>query len=115
MNTTNYRVHEVTISAGSALSAAVQLGDRHAVGIEMPGAWTAANLTFQASADGSTYRDLYDDSNNEYAVNADADRYLILNPADFAGIRFLKIRSGTSSSPVNQSAQRTLKLVMRTV
>jgi hypothetical protein len=32
---------------------------------------------------------------------------------DWVGVRFLKIRSGTAGTPVNQAAARTLTLVVQ--
>ncbi len=40
-----------TIPSGQSLSAEVDLGANSLVGIAMPAAWTAADLTFQVSSD----------------------------------------------------------------
>ena len=65
----------VTIAATASLSDAARLPNGHeVVGITMPAAWTAANLTFQASPDGSTFYNLYDDEGNEVTVTAAASR-----------------------------------------
>lgn len=101
----------VTIAANASLSGAVQLDEFVPVAIVMPSSWTAANLTFQASEDGTTFLDLYSTSGSELQVTAAANRFLALDPAQFRGARFLKVRSGTSATPVNQTAQRTLKLL----
>ena len=101
------------ISIGQSLSGAVQLTGLLVVGIVIPAEWTAANLTFQASADGATYNDLYDDIGTEKTVTAAAARYIIINPTDFAGIELLKVRSGTSGAPVAQAAARELILMVR--
>ncbi len=106
---------DAVIAINTALSAALNVSGATVIGIAMPAAWTAANLTFQASVDGSTYNDVYDDAGAEYTVTAAAARYIILDPADFAGFRFLKIRSGTTGTPVNQVAARTLVLNARPV
>jgi hypothetical protein len=100
----------VDIASGASLSAAIPLGLGRAAGIQMPAAWTAANLTFQASYDGITYANLYDASGTEYTATAAADRLIILPVADFAGIQNIKIRSGTAGTPVNQAAARRLDL-----
>jgi hypothetical protein len=102
----------VTIANGASLSDAVDLGGRKLVAIVMPSSWTAASLTFQASPDGVTYDDLYD-SATERSVTAAASRYLAFNIADWVSVRFLKIRSGTAGTPVNQAAARTLTLVVQ--
>lgn len=111
----NLVVGAVTIANGQSLSSAVVLGEDRLVGIAMPADWTAANLTFQVSHDGSTYNNLYDDSGAEITVTAADDRYIALDLTVFAGIQDLKIRSGTSGTPVNQGAERTITLVTRPV
>jgi hypothetical protein len=101
-----------TIENGGSLSGAVDLGGRKLVAIDMPSSWTAASLTFQASPDGVTYDDLYD-SATERSVTAAASRYLAFNIADWVSVRFLKIRSGTAGTPVNQGGARTITLVVQ--
>ena len=106
---------KTTIANGASLSGAVDTGGGTVCGIAMPGTWTTANLTFQVSADGATYQDLYDKGGTEYTVTAAASRYIELPPADFAGIRFLKVRSGTTGTAVNQADVRALLLNVRPV
>lgn len=81
----------------------------------MPAAWTAAELTFQVSADGITYGDLYEADATEVSVMAAASRYIRLEPSAWAVIRYLKVRSGTSAAPVNQAAQRTFTFLSRII
>lgn len=104
-----------TIASGQSLSAEVDVEDYAIYAIEMPTAWTAANLTFQAaSASGGTFRDLYGDAGSEVAVVVAADQMIGLDASgpELVGARFLKIRSGTSAAPVNQTAERTLTLLL---
>lgn len=102
-----------TIESGASLTAAIDLGHGTLVEIRMPDEWTAADLTFDSGGlDGSSYLPIYD-GGTERTVEVDADRAVRLTPADWAGIRYLKIRSGTGASPVNQGAERTLTLVTR--
>lgn len=103
----------VTIAGGASLSGAIDLATQRLAGIAMPAAWTAANLTFQASTDGETFNDLYDWLGGEYTVQVGGPaRHLQLPLADFLGLRHLRIRSGTAAAPVNQAASRTLTLVL---
>lgn len=107
-----YYTKSVTIANGQSLSAAVDLEGRKIAGVFMPAAWTAANLTFQASdAAAGTYADVYDTAGTEISVTAAVSRAL-MDPSKLAGIRFLKIRSGTSAVPVNQLADRILILLL---
>lgn len=103
----------VTIANGASLSGAVDLGSTRLIGIVMPAAWTAANLTFQAAVDGVTYSNLYDDLGNEYTVTASTSRHILIAPDDYIGIQFLKVRSGTSGAAVVQAAARVITLVVR--
>lgn len=102
-----------TIANTGSLSAAIQLCGRVPVGLIMPSGWTAASLTFQISIDGSTYVDLYSLANpaSEFTLSVGASRAIPLDAAVFAGAAFLKVRSGTSASPVAQGGERTIKVV----
>lgn len=105
----------VTILSGASISDVIPTGARVPIGIVMPAAWTAANLTFQASADGgTTWVNLYTSDGTELTVTASTSRYITLDPNTWVGVNHLKIRSGTSGSAVNQSADRALTLVTRT-
>jgi len=108
----------VTIGNGTSLSAAVPLAQYQIPrGIMMPAAWDAANLTFQASHDGVTFQELYDGQNNVVQVAA-AQQRCIGFEAGVAGAVMraplaIKIRSGTSGVPVNQTDDRVLYLIVR--
>lgn len=101
-----------SIASGSSLSSALDLGASKLVAIQMPSVWTAAALTFQASIDGVNYFDVYD-NNTERSYTVAASRMLVLQLSDWIGIKYLKIRSGTSASPVNQAADRELVLLVQ--
>jgi hypothetical protein len=110
----------VTIANGASLSGAATLtgGVTSLVGIQMPAGWTAAAITFQASADGTTYGDVYTAAGTEVtipSVAVAASRYIALDPSDFAGMAFLKLRSGTSAAAVAQGADRIITLIVRSL
>jgi len=100
-----------TIAASASLSGSIDLVAGTPVKIEMPVAWDAADLTFQASSDDVMFNDFYDAAGTEVVVVASASRTMKIDPADFVGIRFLKVRSGTSDTPVNQSSERQIKII----
>lgn len=103
----------VTIAGGAALSSVLNLdGGQVAVGIVMPGTWTAADLTFQMSADGTTYVEVYS-GGAAYSETAAASIYIPLDVPTMWGCKYVKVRSGTSGTPVNQAALRTLTIVVR--
>jgi len=100
-----------TIAAGAALSQAMYLGHGVLVGIQMPAAWDAANLSFQASADGITYQDVYDFQGAEVVVQAAAARFVTID--EFQGAPWIKVRSGTTGSHVNQTLDSALILIVQ--
>lgn len=107
-----------TIAASASTTGAIDLTNMVLCGLYMPAAWTSAAITFQASPDYDdddtvAFADVYNSSGTEYTIssaNAVAGRFIALDPRDFAGIRFLKIRSGVSGAAVNQAAARTFLL-----
>ncbi len=102
-----------TIANGASLSGAIYLGIGTMCAIQMPAAWTAASLSFQGSTDGSTYNDMYDSSGVEITIAASASQYIVLDPSAFMGFVWVKLRSGTTGTPVNQGAARALKVFNR--
>jgi len=104
-----------TIAISGSLSGEVHLNGDALVGIEMPAAWTAAELTFQTSFDSVTYQDLYDEFGMEVTVQAAASRNIQMNPAEWTHVKYLKVRSGTSGTPVAQAAGRVIYLLAREV
>jgi len=103
---------DATIANGASLSGAVDLTAYRLFAIVMPASWTAASLTFQVSPDGTNYADLYDDTGSEVTFTAAASRVIQnTNPGRWLGFRYIKVRSGTSGSAVNQAAARTLTIV----
>ena len=107
------RTVAVTIASGASLSGAAAIGDSSVIGVLMPAAWTAASLTFQVSVDGTNYYNLYDDAGSEVTAQASTSRCVLLEPKQFIGFRYLKIRSGTAASAVNQGGDRIITLVVR--
>ncbi len=107
---------DITIdTSAGGLSAAVDLQANSPVGIMMSGDWTAGSLTFQASFDNSDFGSMFTASGNELTASAATDIYIALDPADFVGVQYLKVRSGTEGTPVVQAAARALKLHTRRV
>lgn len=106
----------VTILNGQSQPAAgYDLANRTLMGLELPAAWTAAGLSFQASRDNATWRDLFT-INGEYAFpSSSGGQFLAVDPNYFLGVRYLKIRSGTTGAPVAQGADRVVNLVFRQV
>ena len=104
---------DLDITSGLAVSTDIFVVGRYLSAIDILGdSWDTANLTFQASPTSvdSDFMNVYDDCGNEYAVTVAAERHVILNADMFSGIRFLRVRSGTSGTPVAQTAARVLRV-----
>lgn len=109
----------VTIANGAALSDASDGKGKTLAGVQTPSAWTAAALSFEVSADGTTYVPLYDAGGEVYVPSAliatGAARGFALDPTLFMGWRYVKARSGLNGATVNQGAQRVITLIWRPV
>lgn len=108
---------KATITSGTSLSDAVPLHGA-GTGFYMPSGWTTAAITFQASQDGQTFYDMYDSAQTTTAVertiasgNAVTGRFFAFSLNDWLGANWIKIRSGTSASPVNQGADRVITVI----
>lgn len=100
------------IASGTSLTPAIDLDRQRLHRIVLPAGWTAAAITFQSSVNGTSWADLYD-RDGEVALAGTvvgAGRAVVVDAAAFLGIRYLKVRSGTSAAPVTQAAQRDLIL-----
>lgn len=100
-----------TIAINESLSDAVELGGADVIRINMPAAWTAADITFQVDDGDGTFRDLYMDWGFELYVECDAGQSIECSVfLRLQQIKQIKIRSGTSGAPVVQLAEREIRL-----
>lgn len=111
-----------TIASGTALSPAIDLtydGNKirpRLFRVNTPSAWTTAVLSFAVSETlAGMYLPLYKNGVEVTLDVAASQSNLVPFPADFASIQYLKIRSGTVGTPVNQAADRVLTLVTREI
>lgn len=113
----------VTIANNASLSSAVDISDYMLCGLIVPSTWTSADLTFAAAVHPGygdaafstyTYYPMHDATGAELTIvnGANTSRFYTLSPTAFSGVRFLKVRSGTSSAAVNQGGARTILLVI---
>jgi hypothetical protein len=109
---------DVKIASGESLSTVVDCLYGMPCGIVMPAAWTSAVISFAVapslpSGEPGTFVPLRNSAGGVVSVTVAAETAVSLDPAQFAGFRWLKLRSGTSASPVNQAADRTLDVILR--
>lgn len=98
----------VTIANGASQSNILDLTGQVLLGISMPAAWTAAVLTLLASdTEGGTYEPVHDAAGAEFSITTAAGRHVYLDPVVTRGLRYVKLRSGNTATPVNQGAART--------
>ena len=123
----------VTISAGESMSEPLKIDNLFIIAIDMPAEWTAADITFQAGDANGNYRDInivhhqitefppggpeLQTIDQELTISVDASRHRALSEKEtiaLCGLVYLKLRSGTSDTPVAQAADRALSIVTRT-
>ena len=105
-----------TIASGSAISDALDMGASPdafggLAGFVMPAAFTGASVTFQVSADDSTYQALYNSSNSQVSITVSASRsYALLQDVRscLQMWRYVKIVSAS-----NEGGARTIVAVYR--
>ncbi len=96
----------VTIASSGTVSTAITIeGGRTVLALRTPATLNGTEFKFQASTDGDNFFALYNGS-TEYAVTVAASRYIALNTEVMAGVRFLKVVSGSS-----EAAARTISVV----
>lgn len=102
-----------TISNGQSLSPEINLEGFRLAGLFMPASWTTANITFQSSnVSGGTFQNVFDSAGNELTLTASGN-CVITDIPEIAPLQYIKIRSGTSATPVNQGADRTINLLLK--
>lgn len=106
----------VTIAAGASLSSVGVVGLSTPCAIEMPGAWTAADLTFLGSYDGgTTFIALYNTGGTPMQFSAGASTLIGFDPGPWRGINAVKVQSGAIGAGVTQVADRVINLIVRPI
>ena len=79
------------------------------VGFFTPAALTGTTLTFESSLTlAGTYVPVYDSTNTQVSITVATSRYYAVDPKNFQGIRFLKIKSGSA-----EGAARVITLSLK--
>ena len=100
-----------TIASSQTTSDAVDLAGTTLVGIQLPASLTGTALSFEAATtSGGTYQQVIGGGGNVLSKTVSGGKFLSLDPAEFAGVQFLKIVSDAS-----EGAERTLELITRPV
>ena len=104
----NIYTDTVTIANAGTTSTAIDCRSCTIVGIIIPSAFTGTSLTFTASDDNSTFRDLYNSHGAQYYCVVAVDRHIALELSDFMCARYFKLVSGST-----EGAERTITVVLR--
>ena len=111
-----WEAFSVSIEENKSLTDKINLGGLRLFGICMPAAWSDANLTFQMSPDGEqNWSNIKAMNGVEVTAVVGAGDCVVLDPTKFATFQYLRVRSGTAASPINQVATRNLCLILRGV
>jgi hypothetical protein len=102
----------VNIAAGEAVSSVGDLRAGTPVLLLGPAAWDSANASFQISADGTTFSDLFTQAGVEVHIAMGAGRALLLPPDLLSAANYIKIRSGLSAHPITQQESRDFVVTM---
>lgn len=106
---------DTVIPSGGNLSGTIQLGGLHLCGLILPAAWDAAPVTLQASANGNDFHDVHTADGTELSITVGANRWVVIDLANTVGFANLRLRSGASASPVNQTAERLITVISRSI
>lgn len=116
-------IKSVSIPANTALSGGVNISDVEMIAIEMPETFTPTTLTFQSKAKGfqagdgeEDWDNVYDSAGNELTMTVAAGRVVVPTAAHQAALRplhWLRIRVGTSGTPVNINPGVDIRLICK--
>ena len=101
---------DVLIRGGEALSDAVDCSQVNVLNIAFDEWEPIAQITFQISADGETFYNLFWENGQEIVMTVWPNTAYVVTGAWRDSIRWLKIRSGVHNGPVPQTADRIIKL-----
>lgn len=105
-----------TILSGASQSNEIDCRGYRLARLSLPGAWTAAAITFLAApVSGGTFLPVYDDTGTEVSIASPAASTSIGMSSlvlPLTGVQFIKIRSGVAATPVNQAADIVLTVVL---
>lgn len=108
-------VQTVSIANGASVSGTIDLLRTAIVGFVAPASWTTAALNIEVSTDGTSWSSLYDaygSATGSLSALVAGAAYAV-DMVSLLPFRYVRLRSGTSASPVNQAAQRDFKIITR--
>lgn len=105
-----------TIANGASVSGSVDLTNTALLGFIAPAGWTTAALNLEVSMDNASWSTgIYDGSGSavsSWSALVAGAGYAV-DTVSMLPFRYVRFRSGTSASPVNQAAQRDFVVITR--
>lgn len=103
---------DCTITSGQTVSSAVDLKGYDMLAFILPAAFTGTTIQFQMSPTSinGTYYDCYNIANAVMQATVTQGRAYFIEPQDLAGIRFIKLVSGSA-----EGADRTILIGTRQI
>ena len=104
-----------TIASGGSVSGSIDLMGAAMIGFVTPSAWTSAALTIEVSDDNVNWSSAYDAYGAQVGSIASpivSSRYAV-DMQSLLPWRYVRLRSGTSSTPVVQDADRAFTVIAR--
>jgi hypothetical protein len=123
----SFTVIGTELFANSALTGGIDLGSSSLIAIEFPTSWPAGatQVTFQAKSkntldagddasaeDAENWRNVYDSAGNELVVTCGQNR-VVTDIPELAPLRYIRMRSGTSATPVNVNPTQVIKFIVK--
>lgn len=108
-------VQNATIAINTSVSGALDMDKNSLLGFIMPSAWTTAGITIEVSTDNSNWfpaLDAYGSTVGYIASPVVSNAYAV-DVQSLLPWRYIRFRSGTTASPVVQTAARTIPIVKR--
>lgn len=121
----NFAANQVitaTIPSGTSTSTAIDMTNPTLYGytpvvIFLPAAWDSAKLSMQVSVDGATWTvfQLWDTGQWQTSATLQASDSVWMNGYPLKGMPYWRIISGVHNNTVNQTATRTLQILLATI
>jgi len=105
-----------TIAAAGSVTPSIDLTSTALLGFITSAAWTPAALNIEVSVDNTTWVTSVIGSDSTAAgswSSITANTAYSLDPTSFLPYRYIRFRSGTSATPVNQAAARVFTVITR--
>lgn len=121
------KVIGVEIPNNQSISGSVDLGNLQICAIEMPTTWAGTKISFLSKSHREKgdntqdniedWNDVYNDAGTEVSLTVAGNRIVGISAQvmmdALRGLRYIRIRSGVTGTPVNQSPAKVIRLICK--